>query len=86
MREQVRARGSQSATLRAGVTESHREPETDRERDSKSQMEPKWESQRAIESHRETGRELTSIPKHCFVAKLSFVATHQNTVFVVKNC
>ena len=43
---------------RVGVTESHREPERDRERSSKSQREQKRGK-----------RHIFSIPKHCFVAK-----------------
>ena len=63
---------------RVGVTESHREPERDRGRSSKSQREPvkAWESKLepegarvgATESHR-CQPHIFSIRKHCFVAK-----------------
>ena len=48
-----------------GVTESHREPERDRERSSKSQREPQREPVRArgIQSELETNRKSHSKPE-----------------------
>ena len=54
-----------------GVTESHIEPERDRERVRWNQREPEWESQRARVREREPvikEAHIFSIPEHCFVA------------------
>ena len=49
---------------------------------SESELEPEWESQRAIESQRETGRD----PVRARESKKEASLTRQNMVFFVENC